>query len=83
MSSSESGLNFGHDYKAGAQSATISQFHALKATLLMKRELVLEHWGRGLSFMIKKHFGCNLVPKLWSILLMEADFNFTNKEIFG
>ena len=28
-------------------------------------------------------FGCTLVKKLRSILLMEADFNFANKEIYG
>ncbi len=81
-SSSKSGLHFSH-YKSGAQSRTISQFQALKATLLMKRGIVLDRWGRGLSVMIKKMFGCNLVSKLRSILLMEADFSFSNKEILG
>ncbi len=81
-SSSESGLHFGH-YKAGSHSQTISHFHALKATLLMKRASYWTGGGRGLSVMIEKMFGCNLVSKLRSILLMEADFNFTNKEIFG
>lgn len=81
-SSSESGLHFGH-YKAGSHSQPISHFHVLKATLLMKRGILLDRWGRGLSVMIKKMFGCNLVSKLHSILLMEADFNFTNKEFFG
>lgn len=70
-SSSESGLHFGH-YKAGADSALISQFHVLKATLLMKRGLVLNQWGRGLSVMIEKLFGYSLVFKQRSILLMEA-----------
>jgi hypothetical protein len=28
-------------------------------------------------------FGCALIPKLWSILLMEADFNATNKIIYS
>ena len=28
-------------------------------------------------------FGCSLVTKLRSILLMEADFNFANKTIYG
>ncbi len=55
-SSSESGLHFGH-YKAGTQSWMISKFHALKATLLMKRGLVLDRWGRGLLVMLEKMFG--------------------------
>ena len=81
-SSSESGLHFGH-YKATARSPTIAHLHALKTSLVMKRGLVLERWGRGLSVMIEKLFGCNMVSKLRSILLMEADFNFANKIIFG
>ena len=81
-SSSVSGLHFGH-YKASTHSAILSHFHALKATLLMKRGIVLERWSRGLSVMIEKMFGCTLVSKLRSILLMEADFNFANKTVFG
>ncbi len=33
--------------------------------------------------MLEKMFGCALITKLWSILLMEADFNATNKIIYG
>ena len=33
--------------------------------------------------MIKNMFGCSLVTKLCSILLMEADFNFANKTVYG
>jgi hypothetical protein len=33
--------------------------------------------------MLKKKQGVILVSKLWAILLMEADFNFANKTIFG
>ena len=33
--------------------------------------------------MSEKIFGCALVTKLQSILLMEADFNATNKIIYG
>jgi len=33
--------------------------------------------------MLEKMFGCTLVKKLRSILLMEADFNYANKEIYG
>ncbi len=33
--------------------------------------------------MLEKMFGCELITKLWSILLMEADFNATNKIIYG
>jgi hypothetical protein len=33
--------------------------------------------------MLEKIFGCLLITKLRSILLMEADFNATNKAIYG
>ena len=33
--------------------------------------------------MLEKIFGCSLITKLQSILLMEADFNATNKTIYG
>ena len=33
--------------------------------------------------MPEKMFGCSLVTKLCSILLMETDFNFANKTIYG
>ena len=43
----------------------------------------MDCWARGLSVMLKKMFGCALITKLRSILLMEADFNATNKIIYG
>ncbi len=33
--------------------------------------------------MLQKMFGCSLITKLCSILLMEADFNRTNKQSYG
>ena len=81
-SSSESGLHFGH-YIAGISSDHISHFHALKASLIIRRGVVLDRWARGLSVMLEKMFGCALINKLRSILLMEADFNATNKIIYG
>jgi hypothetical protein len=81
-SSSELGLHFGH-YIVGISSDHISYFHALEATLILRRGIVLERWAQGLSVMLEKMFGCALITKLWSILLMEADFNATNKIIYG
>ena len=81
-SSSESGLHFGH-YKASAKDILVAQFHALKSTLILKHGIVLDRWSRGLSVMLEKMFGCTLISKLRSILLMEADFNFVNKQIYG
>ena len=89
-SSSESGLHFGH-YKAGAQSILVSHFHALKtshfhapkSSLALKRDIVLTMWSRGLSVMLEKMSGYTFISKLRAILLIEADFNFANKTVYG
>ncbi len=82
MSSSQSGLHFGN-YIAGADCKCISQFHALNISLALKNGFALERWINGLSVMLKKMFGVRLVSKLRAILLMEADFNTINKEVYG
>ena len=81
-SSSESGLHFGH-YKVAARSPLLSHMHALKTSLALRRGVALDRWSRGLSVMLEKMYGCTLVNKLRAILLMEADFNFSNKVIYG
>jgi hypothetical protein len=81
-SSSRSGLNFGH-YIAEMESDYISHSHALKATLLLHHGLVFERWAQRLSVMLQKLFGCLLITKLRTILLMEADFNGANKMVYG
>jgi hypothetical protein len=48
----------------------------------MWQGVVLEQWGSGLSVMLEKMFECALITKLWCILLIEADFNATNKIIY-
>jgi hypothetical protein len=81
-SSSESGLHFSH-YKADAGSKTISHFHAIKASVMLKDGWGYARWGRGMSVMLEKIPGCQRIDKVRSILLMEADFNCVNKIIFG
>jgi hypothetical protein len=81
-SSLELGLHFGHNI-AALRSDHASYFYALKATLIIWRGVVLERWAHGLSSMLKKMFGCVLITKLRSTLLMEADFNATNKITYG
>ncbi len=58
-----SGEHFGH-YIAGTQSDHMSHFHSLKATLIMKRGIVLDRWARGLLVMLEKMFGYALITKL-------------------
>jgi hypothetical protein len=80
-SSSQSGLHFGH-YIAGVDCDYISQFHALCILLALKKGIALERWSNGLSVMLEKMFRVCLVSKLRVILLMEADFNAMNKEVY-
>ncbi len=49
----------------------------------LKKGIALERWSNGLSVMLEKMFGVHLVSKLRAILLMEADFNAMNKEVYG
>ncbi len=66
-SSSESGLHFGH-YIVGISLDHISYFHALKATLILRRGIVLEHWARGLSIMLEKTL--NVTYKITHLLYL-------------
>ncbi len=61
----------------------ISQFHALRVSLALKNGIALERWANGLSVMLEKIFGVQLVSKFQADLLMEADFNAMNKEVYG
>ena len=81
-SSSESGLHFGH-YIAGCTSDIITTYHSARVSVVIAHAIQLERWSRGLSVMLEKTLGVTLVTKLRAILLMEADFNATNKIIYG
>ncbi len=52
-------------------------------TVTLAHAIQLEQWSRGLSVMLEKTLGVTLVTKLQAILLMEADFNATNKILYG
>ncbi len=52
-------------------------------TVTLAHAIQLERWSRGISVMLEKTLGVTLVSKLRAILLMEADFNATNKIVFG
>ena len=78
----ESGLHFGH-YILGSTSDLITHYHAARVSVVIAHAIQLEQWSHGLSVMLEKTLGVTLVTKLWAILLMEADFNATNKIIYG
>ena len=79
---SYSGIHFSH-YKAAAHSPTLSAFLIKKITLISRTSCPPARWSYGLTVMLEKIAGVALVNKLRAILLMEADFNFHNKLIFG
>lgn len=68
---------------AQSESRVISNYHAMKTTIALKLGFHLDRWAKGLSVMLEKKPGVTIIEKLRSILLMEADFNGANKEIFG
>jgi endonuclease/exonuclease/phosphatase family metal-dependent hydrolase len=82
ISSSISGLHFGH-YKSIAHDDELSSLLARKLSLITKTGAAPERWARGLSVMLEKIAGVALVTKLRAILLLEADYNYCNKLIFG
>jgi hypothetical protein len=78
----ESGLHFGH-YIVVCASDIITHYHATWVSVVIAHAIQLEQWSRGLSIMLEKTLGITLMTKLWAILLMEADFNVTNKIVYG
>ncbi len=80
--SSESGLHFGH-YIVGCTSNIITTYHTAWVSVVIAHAIQLERWSWGLTVMLVKTLGVTLVTKLRAILLMEADFNATNKIIYG
>ncbi len=55
----------------------------MKIALIARGGCPPDHWGHGLQVMLEKVAGVALVNKLRAILLMEGDFNYINKWIFG
>jgi hypothetical protein len=54
-----------------------------KNTLIARGGCPPDRWGHGLQVMLKKVASVALVNKLCAILLMEGDFNYMNKWVFG
>jgi hypothetical protein len=79
---SETGLHFGH-YIAGCKSEIVAHYHAARVSVVLAHAIQLERWLRGLSVMLEKTLRVTLVSKLQAILLMEADFNASNKILNG
>jgi hypothetical protein len=80
--SSELGLHFGH-YIVGCKSDIVAHYHDTRVSVILAHAIQLEGWSRGLSVMLEKMLGVMLVSKLQAILLMEADFNASKKNVYG
>ena len=81
-SSSLSTIHFGH-YIAATTSDKITAFLSKKITVIARSGCPPSRWSCGLQVMLEKVAGVALVNKLRAILLMEADYNFHNKWVFG
>ena len=80
--SSLSDIHYDH-YTATVLFNKISTFLARETTLAGATENQPERLSHGLTIILEKIAGCALVNKFRATLLMEADFNFHNKLIFG
>jgi hypothetical protein len=81
-SSLESGLPFGH-YIVGCGLDIVAHYYAAWVSVVLAHTIQLERWSCKLSVMLEKTLGITLVSKLQAILLMEADFNASNKIMYG
>jgi hypothetical protein len=61
----------------------VAHYHAARVSVVLAHAIQLEWWSCRLLVMLEKTFGVTLVSKLQAILLMEADFNASNKIVSG
>jgi hypothetical protein len=68
---------------AASLSLIIKAMHAAYLTACARKGIPLKRWGVGLTVLLEKIIGNNLVHKLQAICLLEVDFNWINKMIFA
>jgi hypothetical protein len=81
-SSALSKIHFGH-WKAWRNSKELTKLACSQLNLIARTGIYPTRWGHGLQVLLEKVPGVALVDKLRAILLMEGDFNFFNKWLFG
>ena len=81
-SSSISGLHFGH-WKTLAKCPWLAEQQAKLTKAAFQAGSPYKHWMHGLTVMLEWIAHCVHVDKLRAILLIETDFNFANKLVFG
>ncbi len=72
----------GH-YKAANYSRDLSALQAAKLSACTKKGIPLARWGVGLTVLLEKTCGNNLINKMRTICLLKADFNWLNKLIYA
>jgi hypothetical protein len=77
-----SGIHFGH-WKIFCLSSKLIQLICTQLNLVTRCGAPPSRWKNGLQVLLEKVPSIALVDKLRAILLMEGDFNFYNKWIFG
>jgi hypothetical protein len=75
-------IHFRH-WKAWWLSLELKELTCSQLNLIARTGVPPSRWGNGLQVVLEKVPGVALVDKLWAILLMEEDFNFFNKWLFG
>jgi hypothetical protein len=75
-------IHFGH-WKAWRLSLELTKVACSQLNLIALTGVSPLRWGNGLQVLLEKVPGVALVDKLRAILLMEGDFYFVNKWLFG
>jgi hypothetical protein len=75
-------IHFGH-WKAWRLSPELTELACSQLNLIACTGVPPSCWGNGLQVLLEKVPGVALVDKLRAILLIEGDFNFFNKWLFG
>ncbi len=72
----------GH-YKAASYSRDLSALQTAKLSACAKKGIPVARWGVGLTVLLEKTRGNNLINKMHAICLLKADFNWLNKIIYA
>ena len=68
-------------YKAQVSNPDLTAYSATLRSIAYRTELSLPRWQTGIDVMLLKASGDTRSHKLWTILLLEADFNMNNKKL--
>ena len=74
------GIHFGH-LKSSSLDSSLADFEAAIANVPYSTGYQPNQWKKSIICMIKKKANVDLVTKLRTIVLTEADFNFNNKKL--